>query len=195
MPDLAQLALTPLDIAVVVVIVLSGVFALFRGLIVEVLSVVAWVGAALVFLYLFPLARPYGREVISFTPLADGITGVVVFLGSLIGFSLIGRLLARAVHGGSVNWIDRLLGFVFGLARGVFVLGVLLLGFNQFVPPSQHPAWLKNSRSEPIIAWTARTLEGLLPRLEGQFDDGRDSAETNRYNQPAGPRDLRRGER
>jgi membrane protein required for colicin V production len=195
MATLAELNLTTLDLAVIGVVALSGLFALFRGLVVEVLSVVSWVGAAVVFLYAFPYARPYAREVISFTPLADAIAGIAVFLAALIVLSLLGRLLARAVHGGSVSWIDRILGFLFGLARGVFVLGVLLLGFDQFVPPSEHPNWLKTSRTQPIIAWTARTLESVIPPLDQTFVDTDDSAGGTRYNEPRAPRDLRRGER
>ena len=195
MPVLSELSLSTFDLVVIAVVALSGLFALFRGLVVEVLSVVSWVGAAIVFLYAFPLARPYSREVISFTPLADAVAGIAVFLGALIVLSLIGRVLARAVHGGAVNWIDRVLGFVFGLARGVFVLGVLLLGFNQFVPPEEHPNWLKISRTQPIIAWTARALERVIPPLEQTFDDANDSSNGTRYNDPRAPRDLRRGER
>ena len=53
-----------LDLALIAVVLLSGLLALLRGFVHEVLSFGAWIGAALVALYAFPYAQPYARDLI-----------------------------------------------------------------------------------------------------------------------------------
>ena len=104
-----------------VVVVLSGLFAMARGFVREVLSLASWVGAALVTLWGFGIARPYARTLIESTLLADIVTGVALFICSLVLFSMIGGGIASLVRGTGLNALDRTLGFLFG--RGLcFVL-------------------------------------------------------------------------
>ena len=64
------------DAAVVLVILISGLLALFRGLVHEVLAVISWIGAALATIYGFPIARPYATELIAVPLIADMAAGV-----------------------------------------------------------------------------------------------------------------------
>src|SRR5256886_656814 len=120
--------INPADLTVAILIVVSGLFAMARGFVREVLSLASWVGAALVTLWGFGLARPYVRTLIDHTLLADVVTGVALFIVSLILFSMIGGGIASLVRGTGLNALDRTLGFVFGLFRGALLVAVLWLG-------------------------------------------------------------------
>ena len=63
------------DAVVVLVILISGLLAFFRGLVHEVLAVISWIGAALATIYGFPYARPYATELITVPLIADADTG------------------------------------------------------------------------------------------------------------------------
>jgi len=76
--DLSPINLT--DIAVALVILFSGLFALFRGFVHEILSVASWVGAAAATLVAFPFAQPEVRKVIAIPLVADLAAGIAIFL-------------------------------------------------------------------------------------------------------------------
>lgn len=156
--------LNPVDIGVIVVLLLSALLAFARGFVREVLSIAGWVGAALVTLWLFADARPFLRQYITMELLADVLTGVGLFIGALILFSVISHFIARMVSGSALSAIDRSLGFLFGLVRGgvVLALGYMLLVW--LLPdPNERPDIIENARSRPMIERGADLLRGLVP--------------------------------
>jgi len=70
--------------------------------------------------------------------------------------------LARLVRASALSPIDRTLGFIFGLARGVLIvcLAYLLL---DFVQPSERPAWIRDAKSAPYLHQGADMLRQFLP--------------------------------
>jgi membrane protein required for colicin V production len=152
-----------LDIAVVAVIVISGVLALARGLVREVLSVGAWVGAAVATLYLFKFAQPVARTYIEVELIADIVAGVALFVVALIALSLISHALSRRVRDSALGPLDRSLGLVFGLARGAAVVALAYLIFAALFPPEDRPAWVAEARTRPLMEEGAEVLAALLP--------------------------------
>lgn len=152
-----------LDIAVVAVVVISGLLALSRGLVQELLSVAGWVAAAAAALYLFPFAQPLAREVISLTWAADLTAGGSIFLVTLILVSLVSRAISRQVRESGFSPLDRSLGFVFGAARGAVLLALAFLLLNWAFKPDEQPDWVKNARTLPAVAYTAQILLDLTP--------------------------------
>jgi membrane protein required for colicin V production len=108
------------DVILLGVIALSAILAFFHGLVREALGVAGWVGAAVVALLarkeIQPFLDPY------FTPpwLAEAIGAGVVFLVALIVFKLMINAVADRVQDSALGGIDRVLGLVFGAARGAF---------------------------------------------------------------------------
>src|SRR5258708_29466805 len=139
----------PADLTVAILIILSGIFAMARGFVREVLSLASWVAAALVTLWGFGLARPYPRAFIRNALLADIITGAVLFLVSLIVFSMVGGGISSLVRGTGLNALDRSLGFVFGLVRGALLVAVLWLGGALAVPPNEQPQRPRRAPAPP----------------------------------------------
>jgi membrane protein required for colicin V production len=155
--------INPADITVAVLVVLSGIFAMARGFVREVLSLASWVGAALVTLWGFGLARPYTRGFIANALLADIVTGAVLFIVSLIVFSMVGGGIASLVRGTGLNALDRSLGFVFGLVRGILLVAVMWLGVVWAIPAGDQPIWLRDARTRPLVEHLAEYLRGFAP--------------------------------
>jgi len=158
-----DLPINPADLTVAILIVISGLFAMARGFVREVLSLASWVGAALVTLWGFGIARPYVRTLIEHSLLADIVTGVALFIVSLILFSMIGGGIASLVRSTGLNALDRTLGFVFGLVRGALLVAVLWLGLAWAIQPADRPAWLKEARTAPLVERLAEYLRNLAP--------------------------------
>jgi len=152
------------DIGIAVIIVISGLLALVRGFVREVLSVAAWVGAAFATLYTFRDLRPVAREFIAITWLADATTGAVVFVLSLIVFSVFSYALASRVHHSDFRPLDKSLGLLFGLLRGAVVVCLLFMVVDWALPRDQFPRWIAEARARPLVEEGARMIERLLPR-------------------------------
>lgn len=155
--------INPADLTVAVLVILSGIFAMARGFVREVLSLASWVGAALVTLWGFGIARPYARGMIANALLADIVTGAALFIVSLIVFSMIGGGIASLVRGTGLNALDRSLGFVFGLVRGILLVAVMWLGVAWAIPTGDQPVWLREARTRPLVEHLAEYLRGFAP--------------------------------
>jgi membrane protein required for colicin V production len=160
--------MNPADIFVIVIVVLSALVGLMRGFIREVLSVVSWVGAAFVTYWSFPWSSAMARDLLKTmvdNPTIHNVAGAtVVFVVSLIIFSVISHFLASLVTGGMLGAIDRSLGFLFGVARGALLVGLAYIAFDWWVPQAQQPPWLADARSLPLVQQTADFLWRLAPQ-------------------------------
>lgn len=155
--------LTAFDIAVVVVILLSALLALARGLLLEVVSLLSWVGAAVVAWLAFPELRPLAAQAIGQPLATDVVTALVCFLVPLIVFRVIGGMLADAVQGAGLGIFDRLLGLVFGAARGAALVCVGYLLAGMVLGRETFPSWVTVARLEPQVRAGADLIEGWLP--------------------------------
>lgn len=184
---MSDFPINPADLTIIAVIVLSGVFAMARGFVREVLSLASWVGAGLITLWGFSLARPYARSLIANTLLADIATGVVLFICSLILLSMVGGGLASLIRGTGLNALDRTLGFLFGLLRGALIVAILWLAFSSAFRPEEHPTWVREARTLPLIERFADFLRNLAPpefrtRMQASGDSiGRTVNEVQQY--------------
>jgi membrane protein required for colicin V production len=159
---MSDFPVNPADITIVVVIVLSGLFAMARGFVREVLSLASWVGAALVTLWGYSVALPYTRRFIESLLMAQIVTGVALFIVSLIVFSMIGGGIASFVRGTTLNALDRALGFVFGLVRGALIVALLWLGLA-WVVKDDRPDWLVEAKLRPAVERLADFMRNLAP--------------------------------
>jgi membrane protein required for colicin V production len=154
-----------LDIILIGIMLISGILALMRGFTREVLSVIAWGLAAAAAYFaiqqpkLLDLARPYVDKEI----LAQVAVGVAAFLIVLIIASIISVKLSDAVVDSAAGAVDRTLGFIFGLARGLVLVAIAYLFYGWLVPQDKQDAWVKNARSLPMIQTTGKMLLALMP--------------------------------
>jgi membrane protein required for colicin V production len=176
---LDSLPINAFDAIVLAVILLSALIALLRGFVKEVLSLGAWVGAVLVTLWGFALARPYFRTFIDNQLLADVATGLALFVLSLIVFAMVAHGTSSLVRrSSSLTAVDRSLGFVFGIFRGALLLGLAWLALAWAIPSEKRPDWVFEARTRPAIEQIAEFLVGLAPpEFRGQVRTVGDQAQ------------------
>jgi membrane protein required for colicin V production len=120
--------------------------------------------AALMAIFGLPVFAPLFREVI------DGWLGTVLALVVVFGVTyallrLIGSQLARQVQRTQMlGFLDRSVGLLIGLGRGLLVLGVLFLMFTAATPEDLRPRWITESTTWPL----ARNMGGMIQRLAPQ---------------------------
>jgi membrane protein required for colicin V production len=154
-----------LDIIVIGVILLSGLFAFARGFVKEALSVAAWVGAAFAALYGLRYVAPVAERFLPKGPVADAAAGLALFLVALIVLSLLTSAVAGRVKESSLSAVDRTLGLVFGLVRGLVLVCLLYIALSWALPAGkqQQPGWIADAKTLPLLANGADRLRALVP--------------------------------
>jgi membrane protein required for colicin V production len=157
--------MNPLDIGVVAVVVLSAIFAFARGFVREALSIVAWVGAGAITYFGFHWAEALVEAHAHSPLLSQVVAGFGLFITSLVVLSILTGLIARAVHFAGLTPIDRTLGFIFGLARGAFIVCLAFLLLDLSMPQQNTwPDWIRDARSKPLLHQGASLLQSFLPQ-------------------------------
>ncbi len=154
--------MTSVDLAVLALMFVSGLLAFSRGLVREVLSIGAWLGAAVVAMTLLPAIRPLIAPYMPAPEWVDPSGYIILFLISLIVLSLIAKTIGGAVRSSAIGGIDRTLGLVFGLARGAVLAIAIYIVACMAIPPDRWPEPVLESRSLPFIytgaLWIARRI-------------------------------------
>jgi membrane protein required for colicin V production len=154
-----------LDMIVIGVVLISGLFAFARGFVKEALSVVAWVGAAFAALHGLPYAAPMAERFLPKGPVADAAAGFVVFLVALVVLSFITSAIASHVKKSALSAVDRTLGLVFGLVRGLALVCLGYIALSWALPAGEHPqpTWIAEARTRPLLENGAKQLRQLVP--------------------------------
>jgi membrane protein required for colicin V production len=157
--------MSALDIAIVAVLALSMAWGIWRGFVREILSLAGWV---LAFLAANAVAAPLGDALpasLARAELRVLIAFVVVFVFALSATTLAAMLLSRLFKAAGLGGVDRTLGGLFGLARGVVILLACTIAAGLTALPRQ-PLW-KASLGAGMLTRTAVQLRPWLPpRLE-----------------------------
>ena len=161
-----------LDVILIVIMLISAFLAMLRGLTREMLSIMSWALAAIAALFIYPLYRDRIRGLIQPDILADGVLIATVFIIVLIVVSLITVRLSDRVLDSRVGALDRTLGFVFGLVRGLILVVIAYELLVAIVPKETLPSWVTEARSLSVIESTGRGIISLLPDNPGSIFSG-----------------------
>jgi membrane protein required for colicin V production len=159
---------TILDVVVAIVLLFSGFLAMLRGLTREILSIVAWAAAAgaayIVFFH-------YKEDVVQYAPdsvpeiVAVGGAAGVAFLLVLIFVSLLTIKIGDWVLDSSVGALDRTLGLLFGLARGMILIGIIFWLAFKLTNGKPMPDYVNDAYSIGAIEWTRDRLDILGKKI------------------------------
>ena len=155
--------ITLLDILLLVVMLVSGLLAMIRGFMREILSIGAWGVAALVTLYTFAKALPIAQGYFSSNTVATGVTIGSIFLLTLLLVSIVTVRISDMILDSRVGALDRTLGFLFGLGRGLVIVVVAFLFFAWLVPDRSQPEWVRGAKSKVVLQSTGQWLMSMLP--------------------------------
>ncbi len=155
--------ITLLDIILLLVMLVSGLLAMIRGFMREILSIGSWGVAELVTLYSYPRVLPLAKQYFASDSVATAVSAGGIFLGTLLIVSIITARLSDMVLDSRVGALDRTLGFLFGLARGLVIVVVAFLFFAWLVPDRSQPEWVRSAKSKLVLQNTGQWLMSMLP--------------------------------
>jgi membrane protein required for colicin V production len=156
--------ITWLDLVLLGVMLVSGLLAMIRGFMREILSITAWAAAAVATLLLYPRLLPIAKANISSDIVATGAVIGGVFLITLLIVSVITVRISDMILDSRIGALDRTLGFLFGLGRGLIIVVVAFLFFAWLVPAGKQPDGVKNAKSLEVLNKTGDWLQALLPQ-------------------------------
>jgi membrane protein required for colicin V production len=159
-----------LDIFLIVVMLISGLLAMVRGLIREVLSIAGWGAAAGAALFAYAKVVPWAKSYFSTLNeyVVTGGTIATFFIGSLIIVSIITVKISDKSLDSRIGALDRTMGFVFGLARGLLIVVVMFAFYDWFQPKSQ-PGWIANARSLSMLKTLRDDIISMSPDIEAWY--------------------------
>ncbi len=149
------------DYTILAVLGLSVLMGLWRGFIGEVLALACWACAFWVAWWFGPALADQFSASISTPSVRVLLAYAVCFIAVLIAGAIFAFLMRKLIEGSGLSGTDRLLGMVFGLARGavLVVLVVFLIGFT----PAKRDPWWNQSQLLPTFEQGAHWLGERLP--------------------------------
>lgn len=170
--------ITWLDVLVGIVIVASAAYAAWKGLLRETLSIFAWALAAYAALVFGRWLHNALGDSVSPPWLNYALSYGGIFLIVLVPLSFLSYRFSESVQKSPVGPVDRTLGFVFGIGRGLVLVALPYIAFTMLVPIKDQPGWVANAATLPLIQKTSDVLLSLVP------GDKHASAEPDDENRP-----------
>ena len=149
------------DLAMIVVLILSGIWSLFRGFLREMLSLLGFVVVVALAVYAYPYVFDALEGVVNESWVRQVVGLALLFIAAVVlfvGFVKLGVLLTHAM---GLSILDRLLGFFFGLAKVVVFVSLLFVVGNKFLPDLTI-VLTHTSILGPTFGYTAGLLERTL---------------------------------
>ncbi|MCS6947546.1 MAG: CvpA family protein [Steroidobacteraceae bacterium] len=157
-----------LDIALSVVVVMSALLGLFRGLLREVISLLTFFLALwIAWAYGDSVAPQLRGGVLAQAPFDLWAARVLLFVGVMLIGTLTAAIVGNFVRLSIFSALDRFLGLVFGLARGARFVGLLVM-LGQFLRLDREP-WWQQSQLLPYGEASASLLRGFVGEHAPQF--------------------------
>ena len=152
---------TGLDAVLLAVLGCSMLLGLWRGLVYEVLSVLGWAVSFYAAQWFAPdLAAVLPLQSMS-DPLRYAAAFVLVFVAALFACGLIASLVKKLVEAVGLRPIDRVLGALFGVLRGVILLLAVTVVINMTALKTSD--WWTQSSGAPVLSQTLTAIKPLLP--------------------------------
>ena len=156
--------MTGFDYTVIAIVILSALLGWWRGVVYEALSLLGWIAAGMVAWLLAPNVAPYMPDMLQAGKVVAAF--VVLFVITLIVAGIVASLLSKFIKFVGLLRLDRSLGTVFGMLRGMLiVLALILLAGLTSLP--QQPIWRDAMLSKPAQNLAVAGLT-LLPHSVAQ---------------------------
>jgi membrane protein required for colicin V production len=162
MEIISTLHLTTVDYFTLVVLLLSALVGISRGLFKEVLALASWFVAAWVaYHYANYLATEWLSTFHMEELLSLGVGFIILFILSLVLCGIIGGVIQKIILSVGLSLTDRFLGLIFGLVRGALIV-VVAATLAALTPIPQTMAWQK-ALTRPAIEMATGLIKGWLP--------------------------------
>jgi len=158
-----ELTSTIVDAVIAVVVLLSALFAYSRGFTREVFTLGIWIVAALAALNFYPVVEPILRDFVDLGDLTPWAAIVIAFVLALIILTIVAGAIASFISNSALGPIDKGLGFLFGVARGLVLLALVWIFVGGSNPATLQDPVIQNSYGGKIVGDTATALRDAMP--------------------------------
>jgi membrane protein required for colicin V production len=155
------------DICLLAALALSVLVGLWRGFVLEVLALAGWVAAYFAAQWLAPMWAPHLPVGAPNSSVNFAAAFALAFIGVLVLWGLVSRLIGLLVKATPLRGIDRVLGAAFGALRGVVLL--LVLATVVALTPAAASAQWHASHGVQWLNVALHELKPLLPPGISQF--------------------------
>ena len=156
--------LTIFDYAVVFVLFMSAVFSTLRGMTREFLGLLGWVVSVVVANYAKPLLEDLISDLINADGLGAALAWGLPFAATVIIWFLLASLLSPGLTHAGLGSLDRLLGVIFGVARGYLLVLLAFIGAVLAIEGENNlPATIQNAQSTPLFSQSAQYFAKFMP--------------------------------
>jgi membrane protein required for colicin V production len=153
--------LTPLDYVLLAAVLLSTIVGLFRGIFREAMSLVVWIAAVWAAQRYASTVAPHLAGFVANAQVRIWGARVLLLIGVLVGGGILSWLVASLVHSTRLGGADRVVGMVFGLARGVLLAGLVVVTL-ELGGLTDEPWW----RESKLIPYAAPVADALRKAAE-----------------------------
>jgi membrane protein required for colicin V production len=157
--------LTGADVFLILVLLGSTIIGLLRGLVREAVSLLFWVVAIWAAWKLGPAVEPHLGGLLADPVVAPWVGRLVILILVLLAGWVIGMLLSYFTRSLGLGWVDRIMGLLFGLLRGLVLMGLLIIGGELL--HLNHEEWWGRSKLVPF----GETVGDWLRAMVGEKGD------------------------
>ena len=150
-----------IDFLISGVLVISLFFGTWRGFVKEVISILAWVSSFFISITFVSelseiLLKSLGTHFFSFP-----LSFFLLFIGTMLFFSLVSFLMSEVLRASGLKGFDKLLGALFGLAKGTTIVAVACV-VSRFFVPQTYLIWYESSAFLPHFVQIFDFVWGLF---------------------------------
>lgn len=162
MIDLSVLNLV--DYAVIIILIVSALFSILRGMTREFLGILGWVISVFVAKLSAPALEPVIADIINIKGLSAALSWALPFAITVVVWFVIASLISPGLKRAGLGSLDRWLGVVFGLIRGyVIVLIAYMTAVVALDGESKLPNIVTEAYSTPFMRQSVHSLSGVIP--------------------------------
>ena len=155
--------LNNLDVIILIIVGISALIALSRGLMKEVLSIIGWVLGCVAIIYLLPVLNPFTMKYIENGTVAGILTSIVILIVFLVIWILATGKIVSKIRSSKLSGLDRTLGLFFGIARAFLLIILLNILISWIVPKERQSPVFQESKYFNLAGSFAEPLEKLIP--------------------------------
>jgi len=148
------------DYIILAIIIISAVMGLVRGLLREAIAVITWFLAIVLAWSFAPSLEHLLGGVLEGSPMRIWAARAIIFVGILLLGGAVSVVLGHYVRVSMFAGMDKFLGFIFGIIRGVVIVGAFTIAV-QALRMDEDPRW-KKSRLMPYAIGVAEALRGVV---------------------------------
>ncbi len=152
-----------IDIIFAITVIFSVLFALYRGLVRELLGIASWLLSGFAALYSYAFLQPIMGKLISNQMMAGIAGSLIVALIILVIMTIINSWIAKQLRQSVLSGLDRILGLMFGVFRACLLAAICYLGASMILSEKQLEQVKEQNFSLPYIQTMSDWLEYLIP--------------------------------